>query len=328
MTRKQDEITVDGFQEVLISVFNLDWCIAFYTEVFGYELYYRGWAADAQIDFWQLPSKTRIEEALLGNRGDDTGFIRLVKFHDIEQQQIRSSARSWDVGGIFDLNFRVLNIAERFEQFQQWNWNGLSDPQRYQFGEFDVSEVIVQGHDGIHFALIERHQPPLEGFPNLKTFSQVFNSSHICQDAKQTRRFFCEQLGFKTYMQVYSTDRPAAPNILGFPANVNKDLELDVTIVHPQGANIGSLEFIEIKGLEGSNFGGRSQPPNLGLLLYRFPVKGLAAYAEELVRKGIELDVPITKLNWDQIGAVEAFVIKSPDGLWLEFFEVASTNTN
>lgn len=319
---KNKPIEVEGFQEVVFSITNLEAAIQFYQKVVGYEIIHQGKATPEQADFWQLPKATEIEEVILGNKGENKGYIRLVKFHNVEQEQIRSSGHPWETGAIYDINLRSKNLNARFKQFQENGWNGINDPVRYQFGPFDVSEVLMKGPDGIVIAMMERHTPPLEGFPNLKKLSHVFNSTHITKDAEAALDFFTNKLGWKIYMQAQSTGRGSVSNVLGFPHNVNPDLELPIYIVHPTGSNLGSLEFIQVKGLEGRDFADKAKPPNLGILMYRFPVSDALAYATELQEKGVVLTLPPTEMSLAPYGQVIIFAVQSPDGVWLEFMEI------
>lgn len=319
---QQEGPSVKGFQELVFSVYKFEACISFYTEVLGYDLIYKGICNSGQKVFWELEDSVEIEEAVLQNTGDEDGFIRLVKFHNISQQQIRSSASSWDVGGIFDINIRTKDLAASFKEFQQAGWNGYSDPIRYQFGKFDVGEVIMRGHDGISIAMMQRHAPPLEGYPHMRTFSKVFNSSHISKDIEATADFFLNKLGWQVYMKVAGTNRKAVRNILGVPKNVNEEIELPIYIVHPTGGNIGSLEFLQFKGIEGDDFSTLAVPPNLGILMARFPVSDAEAYQSLLISRGLEPKVALNTFDLAPYGRVKGFVIQSPDGVWMEFLEL------
>lgn len=317
-----DSPTIKGFQEVIFSVSDLEEAIALYEKVTGWKMVYRGQADKELPQFWQLPEEVEIEEALLQNIGDHEGFLRLVSFKNVEQQQIRSSGRPWDTGGIFDINLRAKDLQTSFEAFQEEGWNAFSDPIRYQFGKFDVEEVVMQGDDGIAIAMMQRHAPTLEGYPNLRVLSHVFNSTHISKDIDAAYHFFVNQLGFKVYMQTKGINRKAGRNVLGIPQNVNAEIELPVYIVHPEGVNFGSVEFIQLKGLEGEDFSELAIPPNLGILMLRFPVSDAVGYAQLLEEKGVKLHIPIHELEIAPYGKVKVFVVRSPDGVWLEFMEL------
>ena len=57
-----------------------------------------------------------------------------------------------------------------------------SDPIEFNFGPFIVREWITRGPDGIVLAAIERVQPALEGWPQLRKLSRAFNATHIVPD--------------------------------------------------------------------------------------------------------------------------------------------------
>lgn len=313
---------VSGLREVIFSVRDLAKASQFYQAVVGYEVLTETNSSAAQMKAWGLEPEAGAKEVLLGNPGDKEGFIRLVQFEGVEQVVIRSSGQSWDPGGIFDINMRAKDLQGVFEDFQKAGWNGVSDPLRYQFGKFDVSEVLMKGPEDVVIAMMERHAPALEGYPHLKRLSHVFNSSHISKDVEITLDFFVNQLGFKVYMHANSTDRKAGPNVLGFPHNVNAQIELPVYIVHPDGTNFGSLEFLQVKGLEGTDFSERAIPPNLGILMYRFPVSDAKAYAKLIEQRGAKLHTSVTELEIKPYGTVKVFVVKSPEGIWIEFIEL------
>lgn len=321
----EDTNMVRGFQEVIFSVSDIEEATQLYQNIGGWQVVYRSGGTKEQLNYWQVDTAARLTEVVLANPGDERGYLRLVQFDGVSQRPIRSSGRTWDTGGIFDINIRAKDLPSSFEALQDAGWNGFSDPIRYQFGPFDVSEVILQGPDGIALALMERHAPPLEGYPNLRKLSHIFNSTHISKDAEAAHAFFIDQLGWEIYLQTPGLDRTAGPNVLGFPQNINAEIELPVYIVHPQGINFGSIEFIEVKGLDGEDFSAYAQPPNLGILLLRFPVKNANAYADILQSRGVELYQPVTTLNIAPYGLCRLFSVRSPDGVLLEFVELKNS---
>ena len=69
----------------------------------------------------------------------------------------------------------------------------------FKFERFHVEEVLVQGPDGIVFAMMQRYAPPLEGYPNLREMSHIFNSTQIVKDvdlAFEFTRLIVAQRGF------------------------------------------------------------------------------------------------------------------------------------
>lgn len=86
-------------------------------------------------------------------------------------------------------------------------------------------------------------------------------------------------------------------------------------------SNLGSVEPIQIAGLEGNDYSAGCVAPNLGILSLRFPVKNIEAYAKQLCDKFVEIEVQPTQMTIKPYGKVKLMQIKSPDGAILEFFE-------
>ncbi|MEM8527047.1 MAG: VOC family protein [Bacteroidota bacterium] len=311
-----------GFQEVVFSVSNLEREVDFYQHTLDWKIISESKGDSALKQLWQLEEEVAIEEVLLHNEGDHEGFLRLVQFKNVEQEVIRSGAHAWDSGGIFDINLRVHNIEEMYCTFLRAGWHGYSDPLRYTFGIYDVSEVLLKGPDDITIAIMQRFAPPLEGFEHMKTTSRIFNSSTISRDMKATHDFFINQLGFKMFFQSLGLDRKAGHNVLGFPESMNHEISVPIDIVRPDINNYGSIEYLEPQEISGKDCSQLAYPPNLGILMLRFPVKDAVAYASILEERGVEINSPVKELTIEPYGKMKVFSVRSPDGVWLEFMEI------
>lgn len=315
------EPQVQGFKEIVFSVSNLKDAIRFYENVAGWEVFYQEKGQVSQIEFWKVDKNASFQEALLRNPGDTTGYLRLVQFSGVTQKQIRSGGQSWDTGGIFDVNTRVKDIRSKYKEMQNLGWHAYSDPVRFTFDKFDVEEVLVKGHDGVVIAMIQRHAPPLEGFPNLRQFSHFFNCTQVVKDIQEAYDFFVNRLGFIVYVKSEGGGKIAGPNVLGLPYNLAGQVKRPVYIVHPQGINNGSLELLQFEGLTGKDFSADAIPPNLGILMLRFPVKNLEMYLQKIKNKGVSIHSELSVMEIKPYGKVKIFAIRTPDGAWLEFFE-------
>ncbi len=319
-----EDPSMKGFQEVVFSVSNIARTIDFFERVCGWITVSREKSDSNLKKLWHLPDEVEIEEALLQNAGDHEGFVRLVQFQNVEQRQIRSAAHIWDTGGIFDVNMRTHDMDELYPTLQAEGWNGFSDPLRYTFGMYDVSEVLMKGPDGIVIAFMQRYAPPLEGFDHMKKTSRVFNSSVIIRDMKYSYDFFVTKLGFEMFFQTPGLDRKTGHNVIGIPPNVNQDITVPIDIVRPDINNFGSIEYIKTNELNGKDCSDLAIPPNLGILMYRFPVRNAAAYAETLVERGVEINSNIRTVHVPPYGALQIFSVRSPDGVWIEFIEIVN----
>jgi catechol 2,3-dioxygenase-like lactoylglutathione lyase family enzyme len=319
-TDQSNKLTIKGFQEVVISVTDLDQHIEFYQQVAGWQLLHRGTADPASNAVWKLPADTHTEEALLHNPGDSTGYLRLLQFHDIEQQQVRSNTQTWDTGGILDFNVRVKDMAATFAQMQARGWRGNSDAIEWQFGPYHVKEWLGYGPDGVGFACIERVNPPLEGWDTLRQLSRIFNSTQTVSDMQKSYDFYTQVLDFKQVLyHAGSADKPG-PNVLGLPHNLITETPHDIYILHPEGENTGSIELISFAELEGRDLSALAAPPNLGTLMLRYPVTDMSKLVNHLEQHHIAYTLSDDLIDLPPYGSVKLLALQSPEGVWLEFF--------
>ena len=320
----ENDSPVKGFQEIVLSVCNLDKMVDFYERVFHWEIISQNEGSSDLKQLWELDDSVEIKEVLMQNPGDKEGFLRLVQFKNVAQEQIRAAAQTWDSGGIFDFNIRTPDLNTLYQEMQNEGWNAHADPIRYTFNVYDVSEVLMKGPDGITIAAIQRFNPPLEGFYYMRKTSRIFNSSIITHDLVTSRKFYIEQLGFHLFFETLGDQRSGEQNVLGFPQNINKDITVPIIIVRPDKNNYGSIELLEPRELKGKNCASLAKPPNLGLLLYRFPVKDIESYCLQIKAKGVEIQSNIRDLFIQPYGRVKIFAIRSPEGVWIEFVELQS----
>ncbi|MFK7955284.1 MAG: VOC family protein [Lysobacterales bacterium] len=317
-----DSLVRAGYQEVVFSVSSIADYQSFLTEVAGWEVLSDRPVTGAQLKLWQLPAHATARQLVMGNPGTERGFIRLVQFSGVEQEQIRSNAQSWDTGGWFDVNARVLDMDLKFDQFQSRGWQAGSDPVEFVFGPFTVQEWLARGPDGIVMALIERVQPPLEGWPKLKQISRVFNATQIVPDIDQARVFYQDKLGFQSYLEHNGASAKAGPNVLGMPYNLATEVTRIVSIVSPNGTNEGSVELLQFDGLSGADWSARAVPPNLGILMLRFPVTSMDQFYAHAQAEQLDVISPPMRVDVPPYGLVSLMSVRGPGGVWLEFYEL------
>lgn len=313
------DFTIGGFSETVFIVSDLDEATSFYQTYAGWEV-----RDDSPVDeklkqLWKLPAKVNIEQRLMANKGTTTGFVRLVQISGIAQQQIRSNTQSWDIGGIFDVNVRVADMDSKFQQLQLIGWQGDSDPVGFTFGPFEVKEWITRGHDGVSFALIERIKPTLEGWPHLKEFSRVFNSTQVVKDIDKSLIFYRDVLGFQMYLEHKGAGKTAGANVLGLPYNLTTEIPRSVFILHPDKLNEGSVELLQFHGADGKDVSHLAKPPNLGIVTLRFPVTNLLELKKTFEKHNVEI-ISETTLQLPPYGIVDMLAIRTPDNTWLEFY--------
>lgn len=317
----EKNFTLGGFSETVFIVSDLNTHIKFFEQIGGWEIKHTSVQDNHLKAFWELPEQAKISQVLMGNKGESKGYIRLIHIEGVTQQRIRSNTQSWDTGGVFDVNLRVTDMAKKFEQLQALGWSAASDPIQFTFGPFVVKEWIVTGPDGVSLALIERVKPELKDWPNLKELSRVFNSTQVVKDIAKSTRFYRDVLGFKPYLEHKGASKEAGPNVLGLPYNLTTKIERSVDILHPQGINEGSVELLQFHGASGKDVSHLAKPPNLGITTLRFPVSDLNNLKETLIKSNI-IVTGEQRISLPPYGLVDMLSIVTPDGNWLEFYQI------
>ena len=315
------DFQVAGWREAVVSVSDMAPHLKFFRKVAGWKVLAKGAIGPEQLRHWGLPAEAKGRQVLLGNPGTDTGFVRLVRFDGVQQRQVRHNTRSWDSGGLFDINVRVADMERTHRKLTRMGWESIGGPLQFSFGPFVVKEWIVRGPDGLTFALIERLQPKLEGWPHLKKFSRTFNSTQIVRDFDASRRFFAQVLGFSTYLEHKGASDPPGDNVLGLPRDMAMRHARVIEILHPQGVNEGSVELLAYEGLQGRDTSALAVPPNLGLLMLRFPTRNLPGLVRRLREHGVRPENRVRQLQLPPYGQVRIVSVRDPGGSWLEFFE-------
>lgn len=310
-----------GYQEAVFSVSDVESWTSFFEDVAGWSVIHSGIADDAVLSAWNVPKDVTAREVVVGNPGTERGYVRLIQIDGVLQQQIRSSAQSWDTGGFFDVNSRVFSMDRKFRELQSNGWQAASDPVQFSFGPFVVKEWLTRGPDGIVLALIERVAPPLEGYPNIREMGRLFNATQVVSDIDAARDFYQNKLGFEAYLDHSGSSETAGPNVLGLPHNLASTIVRHVSILHPDGKNEGSIELLQFDGATGADFSSRAVPPNLGILMLRFPVEDIDAFAAHVMEHDIEIAVQPTNAKLPPYGTVALMAIRGPGGVWLEFYQ-------
>ncbi|MEP2990486.1 MAG: VOC family protein [Parasphingorhabdus sp.] len=311
-----------GFSEILITTTKPGEWITFLTADAGWEIRHRRPLVTADKNLLELSNHIKGESILLANKGSDRGFIRLILLKNIKQDHIRIDDRPWDTGGIFDFNMRVVGLYKLRERLLTKGWHGDSEPIRYVFGPFEVIEWIARGPDGVRIAFIERLKPALEGWPNVKATSRVFNSTTVVKDMKTSRTFFEKVLGMKPYLVSNKPSDKAGPNVLGLPHNIATMISRDVVILHPNGKNDGSVELLQFVGATGTDYSDRAKPRNLGISALRFPVEDLNESLKLLSDAEVQIATGPVEMTLEPYGKIRIAGINSPDGVRLEIFEI------
>ena len=311
---------IAGWRESVISVYDIEQWVKTFEDIYGWTVIDAKRKLSNTHLTWNLPPTVEYSEVLMGNKGASTGFIRFVKFHDINQQQIRPSAQPWESGGYFDLNFRTKDIFKTYKELQNVGWQGYSEPLSYTFGRSEIYEWLAKAPDGVIMMKTQRLKPKLEGWPNLKKTSRSFNSTQIVSDMDSSLYFYQEVLKFGVYLFDESKGK-GEENILALPFNINEQVKRTVYILSPKSDNEGSIELLAFDGARGRDFSKNGHEPNLGILTIRFPVRDIQALKRHLESARIPNIGVIKKFPLQPYGLVSSLIVIGPSGERIEFIE-------
>lgn len=325
--RDAEWLAACGLQEAVMSVFDIERIARTMVDVGGYRLIALPDAASAQFAAWKVPPGCQhIEQALLvPPRGDrPMGCLRLVRFHGVAQRVMRSSQRTWDTGGIFDIDVFTSDVDAVYRGLQRCGWTAFGEPVEYSEVEFHVRQVVAVGPDGLVLAIIQRYHPPVPGLDHATAMTPVFNSTQMVRDFDRCAQFYEHTLGWqKTHDFVVDAAIEPGADVLGLPLPQAQSARRRVGLFRPLDASEGSIELIENATMTGRHFAAHCAAPNVGLLSLRFVVEDVVRYADEIASRGGELYSEPFEFELAPYGGVWCFAVRSPEGAIIEFVQHA-----
>lgn len=310
--------------EVVYSVGDIEKVKHFFCDYGGLSVIGEYSSDRSVLDFWNLDNSVSASEKLIRFEDHKAGSLRLVKYQGIEQKYIRSSQNPWDIGGIMDINLRVPEVAQTFDEIRDLGWHGLSDPLLQKMGPFELYDILMKGYDDIIIAFTHRVEPPLELPEGYKIPSHVYNSSLTVRNLEETQDFYVNQLGF-SLLNEYEVKKDApVENMFNIPMNMIQDVTCKANIFSLDGTRDVMFQAVEFEGVTGKDFSSLAIPPNRGLLLYRCMVENVQEYYDALLEKRIQMHRSLQEITIEPYGKVSCFALLSPDGVWWEFLEITN----
>lgn len=317
-------VTQSPWQEVAISVTNLERSAKFFQKIGNYEEKWRGPVDASEIAAWGLGSKATGEALLLGPENRDEGLVRLLRFDNAgSKQPTRPGSRSWDTGCYFSVMVRMKGMQAIYDDAIAMGWWTETPIVKLQFRDSHLNVAVFQGPDGVQVQGYERLSLPIPAaFPEFERMSGAFNMMQMVRDRDVSYAFYTEVLGFDTFYKgkPYVSPEPVFMP-LGIPKNLTTSVRYRAGIVYPVAAEIGRMETIEMMDLEGRDYADRCDAPNLGILAVRFPVDDIQSAATIIEQRGWTLTSPLRTVLIEPYGTVVSFTIKTPDGANIHLFE-------
>ncbi len=310
---------VAPWSEAVVSVTSFDSASVVLRTAGGWQRSHSGQIDRSELTLWQLPASASGRFERWCAPRVQTGCIRFVRFSGVAQRPIRLAARAWDTGGIYSVMVRSNNVPALFDAAIKAGWWAESEPVRFTFGASDLRNVVLSGPNGFNIAVYERISPPFTAFP-VGRMSQAFNSMRMVKDRPAARAFYEKQLGFGVVFD--SNNEPAEParSNFGIPLNYTPQIKRGAAALLPVTGETGRVEVMQIEGFHGSDHSAHASPPNLGIMMVRYPVRQLSAYRAALQQQGTAIAYSQQGVRIAGMGIVNLFAVRDPDGNLTEFY--------
>jgi len=315
-----------GWQEVVLSVSDLNRTEAFLRRVGGWVRIESGRVEPAELALWEIPQGVNARYVLLRAPGESAGLVRVIEYSDARRlRPLRDAARVWESGGISGINVRIHSIEAALPEFRRAGWQGHSRPVKFSLQEFTVIEMMLTQSDGITLTPIERVSPPLTGWNLGSGFSRPFNAFEVAADFERSMRFYEDGLGLRTVRDESAPLGPAGPNIFGLPHDLPPRVDRRLRWLHPDGpgARDGTIAVMAFKGVSGATHAQVPTAHALGIVSLRMPVNDAVAVAARLQAMGYSTASAPRVLRIRPYGMVCAFSVASPDGAWWDIFSIS-----
>jgi catechol 2,3-dioxygenase-like lactoylglutathione lyase family enzyme len=313
---------VRPWTEAVVSVRDLEGASRLFRDVGGWQVTGRGTIDRSELRYWKLGAGVRGAFIRICAPGADTGCIRFVRFDGVPQKPIRLAARPWDTGGIFSVMVRSDNVQALFDRAIASGWWAESEPIGFRFGGSVLKNVVLQGPHGFNLAVYERTSPAFTAFP-LGAISQGFNAMRMVKNQRAAVAFYRDKLGFAAVFDSDYRDPTPQPSNFSLPQNLTTSVIRRAAALQPTPGETGRVEVMEFVGLTGRDFSAAAEPPNLGIMSLRYPVRDLAAYRRQLETRGVTIAFAAEGLKVAAIGRASLIGVRDPDGAITEFYEVA-----
>ncbi len=308
-------------REIIYSTGNLHRATEFFEGYGGWNRVGTYKTSPAVLEGWGLKPSLDVDEVLLQSDHYDSGQLRIIQFHGIDQEMIRSSQQPWDVGGIMDINLRVHDVEKNFEQIREMGWHGLSDPLLQEMGPFKLYDILMKGYDDTIIAFTHRLEPPMELKSKITFPTHIYKTSITVDDLESSKDFYVNKLGCTVLTEYQVIKDKPQENMFGLPHNLADKVTCRAVIMSVHGERDIDFQIVEFDGVTGKDFSQKAKPPNKGFLMDRIEVEGIESYMDRLVQQEVNIHSPMSIQEVQPYGRVKLFSIISPEGVWHEFFE-------
>lgn len=317
-------ITNQEWQEVVVSVTDLDRTAEFFKAIGGYEEKWRGRMHATELASWGVADQVSAESMLLGSGDEGKGLLRLVRFDDAGKvQPMRPGSRAWDTGCFFSMAVRMKDMPSVYDDAIRMGWWTETPMAIQEVAGAKFNVLIFRGPDGLQVQGYEQLEQPLAAaIPPFERMTRPFNIVQTVRSHDVAYEFYTHILGFDTFQkgEPYVSEKPE-PMPLGIPLSLTTTVRYQAGTVFPARSEFGRMEMIEIMDLDGHDFATRCDAPNLGILAVRFPVADTKDALYAIAERGGRIQLFASGVEIAPYGKLRMFTVKTPDGANVQFYE-------
>ena len=258
-------------------------------------------------DYGKLYNTSALKETILESvaNPEDSSRIHLITFKETNGVPIRPMRKKiscYQIGGLFDLNFRTFDndmVAEILRKKWKLGFNS-SKPALWTFGDLEVSEwIAVSKEDGLIIATMQRINPPVANPPK-HLIGQLINSTHMTENFESSIGFYGNTFGYQKIIdeQLGLSNHPMQKIL---PTTQNEGVFLDLALLSRK--KVSGLSMIEVARINHTGEENKpvlekfeeNYPPNLGLYALRYTVEpkdleSIAKIEDRYIKKVVSND--------------------------------------
>lgn len=267
---------------------------------------------------WGLPDGRSARAALFGPRNAAGGRLICLEM-DRPGRPLKADQRLEDYG-IFDIDFYAADPDISYRRLTAAGYRFLSEPQSYTVNGNPVSEVCMDGPDGMRIVFLDagqrRNRGVLLNEPG-RMYGECVVSANIVDDPEVCLRFWRDVLGGDVYLDATMPANQALAKALRIP----EGQPLRLILIASAGDANARYEMLHLPGLKGDDLRGRQNLPATGYLGFGLRVDSVGEVRQRLSAAGIESPEPVDVSACPFHGGGKlAFTISGPNRERLVFF--------
>ena len=320
---------VSAIESVTVGVTDIDAALAVFRDVMGYRVELDARASVSLLAAWKLPVHEDVRLVTLSADGHGVGRIRLAQFPPAGGLATRVDFGPDAVDQPTDTGPKALDIytgapiGDGVAKLVAAGCRAHGRPERFDAGDSNTEEVILDGPDGVALLLMVGHSHPAGArrfAPAAGQFSEVATLSVITADLDASRRFYEEALGFvheATDVELRGEHRDAACRLFGVPEGTR----LHIALYRERHQASGKVVLVHFYDRTTGRLRHPMRPGQLGIALASCRCDSLDSLSARLGRAGGQVVSVIQHAAVDDGTPCRIMLVRGPNGELFEFLE-------